>query len=156
MLCLIDMQRTTARTVAMKMGIKPGSRAFFCNAPHSALMAMQLPNLELVYELMGSFDYLHLFISTRAEFILHFPLLKTHLNEKGKLWVSWPKNKQLGTDLSLGKVIDLGYSFGLVESTCLSINETWSALKFTHPIPGKSYQNSFGELYRPLGEHPRD
>lgn len=47
------------------------------------------------------------------------------------LWVSWPKDGQLDTDLSLPKVIKIGYEFGLVESTCLSVNETWSALKFT-------------------------
>lgn len=64
----------------------------------------------------------------------------------GKLWVSWPKNKQLDTDLTLPVVIKIGYSFGLVESTCLSINKTWSALKFTHPKKGKIYINSHAEL----------
>jgi hypothetical protein len=28
----------------------------------------------------------------------------------------------------------------------LSINETWSGLKFTHPKEGKVYNNRFGKL----------
>ena len=62
------------------------------------------------------------------------------------LWVSWPKNGQLETDLSLPKIINIVYGFGLVESTALSINNTWSALKFTHPKKGKVYNNSHGTL----------
>ena len=62
------------------------------------------------------------------------------------LWVSWPKGKQLGTDLALPHVIRIGYSHGLVESSCLSVDATWSALKFTHPKKGKTYNNSYGKL----------
>ena len=75
-----------------------------------------------------------------------FPKLKGHLTAAGMLWVSWPKAKELGTDLSLPTVIRIGYSHGMVESTCLSVDDTWSALKFTHPRPGKTYNNSHGTL----------
>jgi len=62
------------------------------------------------------------------------------------LWVSWPKGKQGGTDLTLQKVIKSGYDFGLVESKTISIDKTWSALKFTFPKKTKEYHNSFGKL----------
>jgi len=62
------------------------------------------------------------------------------------LWVSWPKGGQLNTDLTLEKVISIGYAFGLVESTALSINSIWSAIKFTHLKKGKVYKNSYGKL----------
>jgi hypothetical protein len=65
------------------------------------------------------------------------------------LWISWPKNRQLGTDLTLPTVIQIGYGHGLVESKCLSVNSTWSALKFTHPREGKAYNNSYGRLPPP-------
>ena len=77
---------------------------------------------------------------------LDFPALMRHLKPTGMLWVSWPKAKQLGTDLNLPNVIRIGYSHGLVESTCLSVDATWSGIKFTHPKPGKVYQNSHGQL----------
>ena len=62
------------------------------------------------------------------------------------LWVSWPKGGKLGTDLNIKIVIKLGYEFGLVESTCLCVNKTWSGLKFTHMKKGKIYNNSYGKL----------
>jgi hypothetical protein len=62
------------------------------------------------------------------------------------LWVSWPKNRKLGTDLTLPRVIKLGYDQGLVESKTISIDRTWSAIKFTHPKKGKVYKNSYGKL----------
>jgi len=30
----------------------------------------------------------------------------------------------------------------------LSVDNTWSALRFTHPKPGKTYNNSHGTLQR--------
>ena len=56
--------------------------------------------------------------------------------------------RQLGTDLTLPEVIRIGYNHGLVESTTVSVDTTWSAIKFTHPKPGKEYRNSYGQLLR--------
>jgi hypothetical protein len=134
------------KTISEKMGIKVKSRAFFLNAPNDALDAMELPTLDRAEKLTGEFDYLHLFVTSQAAFNEHFPILKTHLKPTGMLWVSWPKGRKLGTDLTIKSVIQLGYDFGLVESTCLSINATWSGLKFTHPKQGKVYNNSYGQL----------
>ena len=58
------------------------------------------------------------------------------------LWVSWPKSRNLDTDLD----IKSGYDFGLFESKCISINAIWSALKFTWPKENKVYKNSYGAL----------
>jgi hypothetical protein len=134
------------KTVARKMGISEGSRAYFANAPVEAIEAIELPEIKVVSKLTGDFEYIHLFVKTQDEFNDHFPKLKPHLSQRGMLWVSWPKNKQLGTDLNIKKVIELGYNFGLVESTCLSIDKIWSGLKFTRPKEGKIYNNSYGKL----------
>ncbi len=135
-----------SKTVSEKMGIKEGSRAFFLNAPEAAWGAIDPPGLDVAPELAGEFDYVHLFARSRAELDGAFPELKAHLKPTGVLWVSWPKGKKLGTDLALPKVIEVGYNHGLVESKCVSVDETWSALKFTRPKQGKSYDNSFGRL----------
>jgi hypothetical protein len=139
-------ERAARRTVAQKMGIRPGIRAHLVAAPSPAVLALQLPTLEISPELDGHFDYLHLFTTSQACMEDSFPTLKDHLSASGMLWVSWPKAKKLGTDLSLPTVIRIGYSHGMVESTCLSVDDTWSALKFTHPKPGKTYNNSHGTL----------
>jgi hypothetical protein len=111
-------------TVAKKLGVKEGTRAIFVDAP----------DLDLATELSGEFDYIHFFVKSGEVFNETFPKLKVHLSPRGMLWVSWHKNRQLG------------YNFGLVESKIISINATWSAIKFTHPKPGKAYQNSYGKL----------
>lgn len=135
------------RSVSVKMGIKEGMRTIFINAPDEALAAMRLPPLDIAAELSGMFDYIHVFVKRRAELEKVIPELKSHLAPKGKLWVSWPKNGGLGTDLRLTSgVIPVGYYNGLVESVCLSIDSTWSSLRFTRPIPGKKYNNSHAVL----------
>ena len=134
------------KTVSQKMGIKENSRVLFINAPNDAIEGMNLPEIDIAESLTGEFDYIHLFVKNQAEYEDKFPKLKSHLKLSGMLWVSWPKSGLLDTDLSLPKIINIGYGFGLVESTGLSINSIWSALKFTHPKKGKVYKNSHGEL----------
>ncbi len=138
--------RMTSRTVAQKMGIRPGWRTHVTGAPAGVLDTLGLPALDVTAELTGEFDYLHLFVRTQEEMRARFPSLVPHLAGRGKLWVSWPKGRRLDSDLTLPKVIEIGYDFGLVESTCLSIDDTWSGLRFTHPLPGKVYANSHGTL----------
>ena len=129
-----------------KMGIKEGARAFLLNAPEEAIQAIDPSQLDVSTRLTGKFDYIHLFTKSQKEFNDIFPRLKTHLKPTGMLWVSWPKNRRLGTDLTLTKVIELGYNHGLVESKTISIDATWSAIKFTHPKKGKVYENRYGKL----------
>ena len=129
-----------------KLGVREGARAYLKNAPAEALKAIDPSGLDVSTRLTGQFDYIHLFTKSQEEFDDLFPRLKAHLKPTGMLWVSWPKNRQLGTDLTLTKVIELGYNHGLVESKTISIDETWSAIKFTHPKEGKVYNNRYGKL----------
>ena len=135
-----------ARTVSGKMGIREGTRAIFVGAPEAALRAIDPPDLDVAPDLAGAFDYIHLFVKSRTDLEATFPKLGEHLEPAGMLWVSWPKNRKLATDLTLPEVIRIGYRHGLVESKCLSVDATWSALKFTHPVKGKAYDNSYGRL----------
>ena len=134
------------RTIAEKMGLKAGSRAYFIDAPADARTAMALPELDVPTSLDGMFEHIHLFVLTASDLNERFPALKSHIAPRGRLWVSWPKGRQNGTDLSIREVIRIGYQHGMVESTALSVNDVWSALKFTFPIPGRKYNNSYGRL----------
>ena len=62
------------------------------------------------------------------------------------MWVSWPKGDSWVLTSRCQHVIRIGYSHGLVESTTLSVDETWSAIKFTWPKAGKVYRNGYGQL----------
>lgn len=99
---------TPRRTVARKMGVRPGSRAHLVKAPPSIHATMGFPPLVIPPALDGQFDYLHLFTTTQADMDTRFPILKEHLTASGMLWVSWPKARKLGTDLTLPMVIRIG------------------------------------------------
>ena len=135
-----------AGSVSKKIGLKDGMRAFLVNVPKDAWKTIDPAHLEIAETLRGTFDYIHFFTTSQAELDDRFSKLKTHLKPSGMLWVSWPKNRKLGTDLTLTKVIELGYNHGLVESKTISVDTTWSAIKFTHPKKGKEYKNSYGRL----------
>jgi len=140
------------RSVSDKMGVRAGTRSLLVDAPDRAVDAMQHPVLDLRTSPRGSFGYIHLFVTKQSAMERTFPMLKRHLQKGGMLWVSWPKGRAMGTDLTLPEVIRIGYDHGLVESTALSIDDTWSALKFTYPKPGKMYRNSYGKLPANLGD----
>jgi hypothetical protein len=134
------------RPTSKKLGLQDGMRAFLVNASLDTLKTIDSRRLKIGKTLRGTFDYIHFFTKSQAEFEKRFPRLKAHLKPDGMLWVSWPKNRKLGTDLTLTKIIELGYNYGLVESKTISIDTTWSAIKFTHPKKNKEYKNSYGRL----------
>ena len=134
-----------SKKVSEKLGVKEGMRSLFVNADADAINAMQHPKLDTKIKLVGDFDYIHFFVITAKEFHKTFPKLAQHIKESGTIWVSWPKSGQNGTDLNLITVIKLGYDYRMVESKSISINDVWSALKFTKPKKGKIYNNSYGK-----------
>jgi hypothetical protein len=134
------------RSIPEKMGIKKKAAAIFINAPVNFEKQFTSFELNISDKLTGEFDYIHCFVKTQKDFHSRFPILKKHLKPTGVLWLSWPKSGQLQTDLSLTKVIEIGYEYGLVESKVISLDEIWSVIKFTHPKVGKQYNNSYGKL----------
>lgn len=128
------------------MGIKEGWRTHVVGAPEGVFDTLGMPPLHLDSDLEGQFDYVHLFVKTQAAMREELPRFVPHLTLQGKLWLSWPKARRLDSDLNIAKVIEIGYDYNLVESTCLRIDDTWTALRFTHPKPGKVYANSYGTL----------
>jgi hypothetical protein len=132
--------------IADKMRIHAGERLYFANSPADAVAAIDLPAVHIAKRLAGTFDHIILFTKTQRQMDARFPRLKRYLEANGKLWVAWPKGGRLGTDLDLKHVIRIGYNHGLVESTQLRLDDTWTALKFTKPKPNKTYNNSYGKL----------
>lgn len=133
-----------SKPAAQKMGLTDGMRTYVRDAPHDVLESMGLPRLDVATSLSGDFDYLHLFVDTRQKLGSALPKLAGHLAPTGMLWVSWPKRRAGGGDLSLHEVIRIGDEHSLVESTTISIDTRWSAIKFTHPKVGKVYRNRYG------------
>lgn len=135
------------KQIYKKMGISDNSKVLIINAPSETIKELNLP-VKPAFNKSESrvFDHIILFIKNKNQLDNEFPKYKKLITETGKLWVAWPKGRQLGTDLNRNEVIKIGYNHGLVESMNLSIDNTWTALKFTHPKPDKVYNNSYGKL----------
>lgn len=122
-------------------------KVLILDAPDDAVQAIELPQVDMATGLSdGPCDHVVFFVRAQSQLDRRFPQLKRLLTDKGKLWIAWPKAGKLGTDLNIREVIRIGYDHGMVESVNLRIDETWTALKFTHPKPGKTYNNSYGRL----------
>jgi hypothetical protein len=130
----------------VKMGAERGTRAFVRNAPASVRRALLPAGLKISPRLSGRFAFIASFVTKTGALPRTFRSLKAHLLPHGKLWVAWPKHDRPDPNLGLAEVIRIGYAHGLVESQCISLDEDWSALKFTFPKPGKIYRNSYGRL----------
>lgn len=129
------------KTVSEKMGIRENSRTYFQNIPDNFSKIIQSLELNIEDDLSGTFDYIHIYSIFQSELENSIKILKPYLSERGHFWVSWPKSKKLGSDLSLPKIIEMIYRYGLVESKVISIDKTWSAIKITRPIEGKVYKH---------------
>lgn len=135
------------RFVYEKMGITEGHKVLAIDGPAESIEAIQLPAQAYTDpHSLPAYDHILLFRITRKSLETAFTEYKKLLESTGKLWVVWPKAKQLDTDLNIKEVIRIGYNYGLVESTNLRVDDVWTALKFTYPKPGKVYNNSYGTL----------
>jgi hypothetical protein len=135
-----------ASSLSSKVGLKEASRACLVDAPREVAEELSASGARFSKSLTGSFTFIHAFFVSAGKLDTKFPQLMHHLAEGGALWISWPKAGQLATDLSLRKIIQMGYRNGLVESKTIGVDSTWSAIKFTHPKMGKKYNNSYGKL----------
>lgn len=126
------------------------TKVLVINAPKEYLSKLESASPQVDNKMIeGSdkiYDFIQIFYIHSQQLNLDFPKYKKILAIHGKLWASWPKAKQLETDLSLHEVIKIGYANGLVESNNIRIDDVWTSLKFTRPKPGKVYNNSHAEL----------
>ena len=120
-----------------KLGLKQGFRATAIGAPPTYLedLGDLPPGVRFDRLSRTGNDFIHLFVTARAELERQLPRLKARLERDGMLWVSWPKkSSDVPTDLSGNVVRELGLAAGLVDIKVCAVDETWSALKFVYRL----------------------
>lgn len=115
-------------TVA-KLGVKPGFRVCFVNAPAGYVAGLGLPPVEFVSLTQGDLDFVQLFVTTSEEYSELFPAARDSLKKNGQLWASWPKGGKKG-ELNETAIRDIGLSLGMVDVKVIAVDEKWSGLKF--------------------------
>lgn len=116
-----------------KLRIKPDQKIAVINPPAGYLNALgYLPDGVLVdSELVGRYDLIHAFFTHFQELGMQIEDIKTALVDDGILWISYPKQStKQESDLNRDILRDKLAEKGLKAVAQISIDDTWSALRF--------------------------
>ncbi|MGZ3688653.1 MAG: DUF3052 domain-containing protein [Bdellovibrionota bacterium] len=120
------------RSLAEKLGIKSGHRAYIQHPPKDYSELLDAPDAKIASRLTGEFDFVHAFFEDAASFRKDLPRLKKALSKSGMLWISWRKGKV--TDLTETIVRDEALEAGLVDVKVCAVDEVWSGLKLVYRL----------------------
>ena len=119
--------------LAKKLGIKPDHTTLVINAPEGYVPILgALPNgVEAGTTGTGAFDFVQLFVGSKADVDKHAQGAIDSVKPGGLLWFSYPKKSSaIKTDVTR----DIGWEevakAGWRPVTQIAIDETWSALRF--------------------------
>jgi hypothetical protein len=124
------------KSLAAKLGIKPGFRILLLHAPPDLPAALgTLPDGAIV-ALKGKVEganIVMLFVSSTRDLRAALPPAARSLTPGSMLWVAWPKKaSRIITDLKEAEVRAAGLATGLVDVKVCAVTEIWSGLKFLH------------------------
>lgn len=121
-----------------KLGQKTAYRALFVALPATLARALTATKFMELRETpavtaktnKGPFEYVHLFVTKRADLASALPLLQSRLSPDGMIWVSWPKKaSKVETDITEDTIREICLPIGLVDVKVCAVDETWSGLK---------------------------
>jgi hypothetical protein len=124
---------STQSPLSKKLQIKPSARVLLLGAPDGTAAALEpLPEGASVSETArGQFDVVHLFVRNVKDVEKGAPKAIAALREGGVLWISYPKkSSSVASDISRDVGWEAVTSAGFGPVSQVSIDETWSALRF--------------------------
>lgn len=122
-----------ATSLSKKLRLQPGQRALVLNAPdrYREWLGPLPEDVELSDSAEGTFDFVHLFVKDSADLDRLGPVAIQAVRYDGLLWLSYPKkSSKVATDLSRDRGWDLLAAAGLRPVTQISVDDTWSALRW--------------------------
>lgn len=118
--------------LARKLGLKPGTRAWFLDMPDSVRAEIDVENLGLSEQAAPSagIEAAHIFVTRRDDLVREITALRQLLAPAGFVWVSWPKKAaKTDTDITEDTVREVALPIGLVDIKVCAVDEKWSGLK---------------------------
>jgi hypothetical protein len=120
-----------------KLGIKEGYKICIINGPENYWELIgSLPSaVEIVNPYTENIDFLHLFSKSKDEYEQLIYAFKHQINQKGMIWISWPKkSSKVQTDINEEWIRHIATNNELVDVKVCAIDETWSGLKLVIPL----------------------
>jgi hypothetical protein len=124
------------KSVAQKLGIKPGFCIFIDGAPlaYGAIVGPLPAGVTIEAAPKPSLDMVHLFTMQSKGLAAKLRRYRGVIAPDGMIWVSWPKkSSRIASDLTDVVVRDTALPLGLVDTKVCAIDDTWSGLKFVIP-----------------------
>ena len=123
------------------MKLKSGLKAAVINAPENYVEALK-HDTALSPTLNGKFDWIQIFVRTKAELEALAPKAARALRSESMLWISFPKGtSKIQTDLTRDKGWESLQALDLKWITLVSVNETWSAFALRPYKEGEKKQS---------------
>jgi hypothetical protein len=113
-----------------KLGIKPGDRAVWLDAPAHFEALLGAHDAQVKASLRGGADVVVCFVTERRALARRIDALKRAVKPDGMAWIAWPKRSSgVPTDMTEDVVREVALPIGLVDVKVCAIDETWSGLK---------------------------
>jgi hypothetical protein len=129
-----------AASLAAKMKLKPGARAAIIGAPDAYLLELNPKGVDISTRLEGQFDWVQIFVKSKAELEAFIPQVIPALKPESMLWISFPKGtSKIQTDLTRDKGWDSVRDLKWIN--LISVNDTWSAFALRPYKPGEARQS---------------
>lgn len=117
-----------------KLGLKPGQRALILNAPdgYGATFGQEVEGVTLVSTVEHApVDFVQLFVKDSAELQEWADKAMAAVTPDGLLWICYPKkSSKLKSDLNRDILWAQMQPFKLTGVSLVSIDDTWSAMRF--------------------------
>ena len=127
--------------LAKKMRLKSNLKAAVINAPENYVDVLK-HNAPLSPTLNGKFDWIQIFVRTKAELDALAPKAAKALKPESMLWISFPKGtSKIQTDLTRDKGWEILRDLDLKWINLVSVNETWSAFALRPYKEGEKRQS---------------
>ena len=118
-----------AKTLLEKMFLKPEYITAFVHIP-SNLHSDLNQNNKTDSSLNSTYNFILAFYSKKEDLEKEIAKLKEKLEINGLLWIAYPKGKTLQTDLNRDILHATAKHYGLDGVSLVSLNDTWSAMRF--------------------------
>lgn len=113
--------------LAKKMKLRSGARAAVINAPENYVAELR-HDTALSPTFNGKFDWIQIFVKSKAELEALAPKAAKALKPESLLWISFPKGtSKIQTDLTRDKGWGVLQKMDLKWITLVSVNTVWSA-----------------------------
>lgn len=122
----------SGKSLAAKLGIKPGYRIKTHNAPPNYLELLgPVPDgVSVSSGLRAPVSMCHTFVTARSELERDLARYPGEIRQDGTIWVSWPKKSSgVAGDVTEDVVREVALPLGLVDVKVCAVDEVWSGLK---------------------------